>query len=94
MPGCAAVLTTIFLVAVVAVVWTTFFFDPVHVPWRHSIGIGRILLVLLLILVIPWFLYRALTLWLDGGDSIYPEIDNAWSAGMEAIKDQGATPSP
>ena len=89
MPGCAAVLTTIFLVAVVAVVWTTFFFDPVHVPWRHSIGIGRILLVLLLILVIPWFLYRALTLWLDGGDSIYPEIDNAWSAGMEAIKDQG-----
>jgi len=88
-PGCAAALTAVFLVAVVAVVWTAFFFDPVHVPWRHSIGIGRILLVLLLLLVIPWFLYRALTLWLNGENSLYPEIDNAWAAGMEAIKDQG-----
>lgn len=88
-PGCAAVLTAIFLVAVVAVVWTAFFFDPAHVPWRHSIGIGRLLLVFVLLLMIPLFLYRALTLWLDGETSLYPEIDTAWSAGMEALKDQG-----
>lgn len=88
-PGCAAAITTVFLIAVVAVVWTAFLIDPAHVPWRHSIGIGRLLLVLVLLMAIPFFLYRALSLWLNGETSLYPEIDTAWAAGMEAIKDQG-----
>lgn len=88
-PGCAAVLTGCFLAIIVTVVWTNFFLDPAHVPWRHSIGIGRILLVLACVLIIPLVLYRALALWLEGERSLYPEIDHAWEVGVQAIADQG-----
>ncbi|TWU23424.1 hypothetical protein Pla52o_29600 [Novipirellula galeiformis] len=88
-PGCAAVLTWLFLVTLVAVVWTFFYLDPNNVPWRHAIGFGRILLVIAFVFIIPIVLYRALRLWLEGEKSLYPEIDHSWAAGIEALKEQG-----
>lgn len=88
-PGCAAVLTGLFLACVVAVVWTVFYFDANNVPWRHAIGIPRIVLVVLLVFFVPVIFYLALRLWLEGEKSLYPEIDNAWKAGMQALEAQG-----
>lgn len=87
--GWAAVMTAVFLLCVVAIVWTVFFLDPNNVPWRHAMGIGRILLVILLVVAIPVVFYLALRLWLDGEKSLYPEIDNAWAAGILALEEQG-----
>ncbi len=88
-PGCAALLTGFFLACVAAIVWTVFYVDPNNVPWRHAIGFGRVALVIFLVILIPLILYRGLRLWLEGERSLYPEIDNAWTAGIEALEEQG-----
>ncbi len=88
-PGCASVLTGLFLACMVAIVWTAFYFDINNVPWRHAIGIPRILLVLVLVCLVPLVFYLTLKLWLEGEKSLYPEIDNAWKAGMQALEAQG-----
>jgi len=88
-PGCAAVLTWLFLVVLVTVVWVIFFRDPMHVAWRHSVGWSRILGVIVLVFLIPVMLHRALRMWLEGDRSLYPEVDEAWRAGIHALEDQG-----
>lgn len=88
-PGCAAFTVLLFLLTVVAAVWIAFLLDPNNLPWRHAIGWGRITLVILLALAIPLVVYFALRLWLEGERALYPEIDNAWAAGIAALEEQG-----
>ena len=88
-PGCAAVLTLLFMIVAVAVVAAAFYFDSNNLPWRHAIGIPRIAIILLLVLLVPAVLFFALRLWLEGEKRLYPDIDNAWKAGIHALEEQG-----
>ena len=44
-----------------------------------------ILVVVVLMVVIPFVLYKALKLWLEGEISPFPDIDHAWKAGLGRI---------
>jgi len=88
-PGWAGCITWIFLLVVVITIWTLFFRDPNNVPWRHSVGWGRILLVCSLVFIIPYLLYRTLRLWLEPEKSLFPDINYAWNAGLEALEEHG-----
>ncbi len=48
-----------------------------------------ILLVVACILVVPSCIYFAVELLMKGDISKYPDIDDAWKAGMQALRDQG-----
>ncbi|MDZ4820160.1 MAG: type VI secretion protein IcmF/TssM N-terminal domain-containing protein [Planctomycetota bacterium] len=96
LPTKAALVVLFVLLTVVIVAWIVFLVDPESVPWRHSMGFGRIVAVLCLLTLIPIVLHRGLKLWLEGESSQFPDIDFAWRAGVDALKrngiDLGATP--
>lgn len=85
----AAIAVAIFLVLTVAVVWTVFWLDPIHVPWRHSLSVGRVLTVFVLLILIPPLVYWCLRVWLEGESSRYPDLDYAWKAGVTALRRNG-----
>jgi hypothetical protein len=87
--GWAAWTTALFLILLVLTTWILFLVDPNHVPWRHAMSWQRILFQVALVIVIPLVLYQALRLWLEGDTSRYPDIDYAWQAGLDALKQNG-----
>jgi hypothetical protein len=87
--GCASWLLALFLGLLVLTTWGLFLLDPNHIPWRHAMSWPRIFLQLGLVVLIPMVLYQALRLWLEGDTSKYPDIDYAWQAGMDALKQHG-----
>jgi hypothetical protein len=87
--GCASCLTGMFLLFMVVCAWVWFLLDPAHVPWRHSMGWLRITAELALVVLIPIALYKAIRVWLEGEVSEQPEIDFAWQAGLEALRENG-----
>ena len=50
-------------------------------------------LIILLIFAIPMVIRQALKLWLEGEGSAYPDIDAAWKAGLDALKENGIDPT-
>lgn len=88
-PGCASCLTSLFLFATVAIVWLVFFLDPLHVPWRHSLGWPRMLAILALVVIIPFVVYRMLQWWTEGEPSPFPDLEAAWYSGLQALAAQG-----
>jgi hypothetical protein len=87
--GCASWLLALFLGLLVLTTWILFLLDPNHIPWRHAMSWPRIFLQLGLVVLIPTVLYQALRLWLEGDTSTYPDIDYAWQAGIDALKQHG-----
>ncbi|MEM8669129.1 MAG: type VI secretion protein IcmF/TssM N-terminal domain-containing protein [Planctomycetota bacterium] len=85
----ASCLMFVFLVILVGVVWTIFYFDPKNVPWRHSMSWWRIAAQVILVIAIPIVLHRLIKLWLDGPSSRYSDIDYAWSQGLAALQAAG-----
>lgn len=88
-PGCASCLTSFFLVVTVAVVWLVFFLDPLHVPWRHSVGWPRIVAILALVVVIPIAINKMLKWWTEGEPSPFPDLESSWYAGLQALASHG-----
>jgi IcmF-related N-terminal domain len=88
-PGKASFVTAVLLVLLAVVVWLIIRNDPKHVDLYHVLTVGRIVVVLLLIVVIPILVYQGLKLWLEVERSPYPEIDFAWKAGVQALADNG-----
>lgn len=84
-PGCASLLTAVFLITTVISVWVYFWLDPANVPWRHAYSWFRILTILGLIAVIPWIVHRTVKVWLEGVHPTFPEVDAAWRAGLNAL---------
>ena len=78
-----------FLLLATIAVWTLFWLDPTHVPWRHAITWPRIVAVLLLMGAIPPLVYWCLRLWLEGDPSRFPDIDYAFKAGLAALRRHG-----
>lgn len=85
----SAVVLAMFLVLVVLAVWIAFLTDRNNVPWRHSLTIERVLVVLALLLLIPFVFYRAVRLWTEGDKSQFPDLDYAWNAGLESLREHG-----
>lgn len=88
-PGCAGCLTAIFLALALLTAATAFFLDPNSVPWRHAISSWRILAVIGLLIAIPLTVRRFVQLWIRGEDSLFPDLDYAWSAGLHALASNG-----
>jgi hypothetical protein len=91
--GCASCLTAVFLVLLVIGVWTVFWLEPGNIPWRHAMSWTRMLLVGLLVIAIPLVLYKAIRLWLEGDESAFPDIDFAWKSGLDALAQNGLSPT-
>ncbi|MEQ8787642.1 MAG: type VI secretion protein IcmF/TssM N-terminal domain-containing protein [Pirellulaceae bacterium] len=84
-----SLLTAVFLVTLVAVVWAAFTIDPIHVPWQHWMSWPRIAVIAGLVIAIPLVVYRAVRLWTEGDAAPYSDIDYAWKAGLQALADNG-----
>ena len=52
-----------------------------------------ITVIAVLVLLIPFVLYKALKLWLEGETSPFPDIDHAWKAGLAELERQGLNPA-
>jgi hypothetical protein len=89
LPGRAGCALFLFLLLLVLVAWTFYFLNPIHVPWRHAMSWSRMGIVLALVVVTPLTLYWALRCWLIRYQSRFPDIDRAWDAGMQALRNNG-----
>lgn len=89
LPARAGCLTACFLFCAVVTVWIAFYVNPSSVPWRHSLTYTRMLAVLVLMLILPWVVYRGLRLWLEGDPSEFPDLEYAWNAGVDALAANG-----
>lgn len=89
LPARAGCLMACFLFCVVIAVWIAFYVNPDSVPWRHSLTYTRMLAVLALIVVIPWVVYHGLRLWMEGDPSEFPDLEYAWTAGLDALAANG-----
>jgi hypothetical protein len=78
-----------FLLVLVLIAWTFFWISPSHVPWRHALSWSRIVSVVVLLFLVPLTFYWMLRLWLVGYRGRYPDIDQAWNAGVQALARNG-----
>jgi hypothetical protein len=58
--------------------------DPAD--WLNWVLRPRTLAAVGLMIIIPFLVYTALRIWLEGDTSRYPDIDQAWQAGLEALR--------
>ncbi len=84
-PGCASLLTAVFLLTTALTVWGIFWLDPNNVPWRHSFNVWRILGILALGALLPFVVYKTIGIWLEGTPQEHPELESAWRAGLNAL---------
>ncbi len=84
-PGCASLLTAVFLITTVITVWIVFWLDPDNIPWRHSYSLWRILGIVGLGILLPIIVYKTLRLWLEVPPKAFPELEYAWRAGIHAL---------
>ena len=87
LPKRVAVLLAIFLVALVVTATLCFFWQQSRTGFREYLRI--MVIVVPLVIIIPIVTYYALRMWLEGDTSLYPDIDAAWQAGLEALKQNG-----
>lgn len=87
--GKVAFVLAIFLALLAVTVWLVIRNDPKHVELYHVLTWQRIVTVVALLIVIPIVVYYGLRLWLEGERSLFPDIDYAWDAGVEALRDNG-----
>jgi hypothetical protein len=90
-PARVAWMAAICLLLAILFVWISFLLDPRNVPWRHSLSPWRVALILLLLLAIPFVIYRGLRLWLQGDEHEFPDIDFDFTAGLQALAEHGLT---
>lgn len=88
-PARVAWVAALCLFVAVLFVWISFLLDPRNVPWRHSLSVWRVLAILLLLIAIPFVIYRGLRLWLQGAEHEFPDIDFAFRAGLTALAENG-----
>lgn len=89
LPAQVGWLTALFLMICVVIVAIAVWRDPKMVPWFHWLSGWRVALILGLIIVIPFVVYQALKLWLEGEASRFPDIDYAWKAGLDELAKNG-----
>ena len=83
-----------FLVLVVSVAVTVFLFCGMNnrTFTDAKLNITFFVSTTVLVFLIPLVLYKALSLWLEGPSSPYPDIDQAWKAGLRELQRKGLDP--
>jgi len=87
--GRASASTALLLAIMFAVAAISYLFKPgarpfLEVWWPERIGFGLLLLILL-----PLVVYFGVRYWNRVEESLYPDIDEAWQAGIEALRNAG-----
>ena len=70
-------------------VWTLRLYGPFQIPHREVITWVHWILEILLLFAIPLLLYFAIQIWSRKLEGQFPDIDRAWIAGINALKDIG-----
>ena len=90
LPARVALLLGLFLVLLVATAYVgVFLTDQDRTHWYEWIRPTRVIGIICLCVAAPLVIYQALRLWLEGGDSRFPDIDRAWKDGLSALSKQG-----
>ena len=82
-------LVAVFLVICVICSYAAFYVSPDRSPWEIWWRPGRIAMIAGLLVAIPFIVYAALNLWLQGDASRFPDIDFAWKAGVQELERHG-----
>ena len=89
LPARVALLATLFLLVCVVVTLIAFTQTQDRPFVQAKLTPLFVAVVLVLVLIIPLVLYKALKLWLEGEASPYPDIDHAWKTGLAELDRQG-----
>ncbi len=89
LPARAAILVAVFLVILVVTAFVAFYCTEDRVAWNYWVNPIRVLVITVLVIIIPFVVYRVLKLWLEGEVSRYPDIDYAWKAGLAELESHG-----
>lgn len=84
-----AVTTAIILLLTLIAVWTYRRFGPDSVRLNHAITWGQMLVEFALVFIIPTVLYWGVRRWNQVIEGVYPDIDKAWQAGIDALQARG-----
>jgi hypothetical protein len=93
LPARAALLVAVFLVICAAVTLVAFYHTQNRSFVNAKLTPAFITVIAVLLLLIPFVLYKALKLWLEGETSPFPDIDHAWKAGLAELDRQGLNPA-
>jgi hypothetical protein len=94
LPTRVALLIWLFLVVLTITSYVTFLMNKERAGWETWWGgWERTLIIFVLIFAIPIIIRQTLKLWLEGEKSAYPDIDFAWKAGLDALKESGIDPT-
>lgn len=87
LPAKAGLLTFLFLSVCVG----TFFlaaYQSQNVPLGKLLNPNYIAVIAILVIAIPIVVYKTLKLYLEGEGTLYPDIEDAWQAGIEELERQ------
>jgi hypothetical protein len=87
--GKTALATAVILLMTLIAVWVYRRFGPDSVRLHHAISWGQMLLEFALVVIIPAVLYWGVRRWNQVIEGVYPDIDRAWQAGIDALGAQG-----
>lgn len=89
-PAKGAWLTFLFLVVCAITLFVSWRLDPERLDNSWSFWTPtKLMIVIPLGLLTPWVVYWALRIWLEGEASPFPDIDEAWRAGLHALSADG-----
>jgi len=86
LPARVAMLVAIFLVISVVTASVAFYQTENRASWNYWVNPGRVTAIAILLVVIPLVVYQVLRLWLTGASSRFPDIDEAWRAGLAELQ--------
>jgi len=89
LPARVAILLEIFLVVGVIIVSVAVALTRGRADLGVYFSARSIIVVVVLLIVIPFVVYKALQLWLEGDYSQFPDIDKAWKAGLPELEEHG-----
>ena len=89
LPARVAIATEVLLILIVIVAAVSYSFMKNRTPFLVAFPPAYCAVIVALVIVIPFVLYKALQIWLEGDVSPYPDIDRAWKAGIEELERQG-----
>ncbi len=92
LPARVALLVGFFLVICVVATLLAFYHTQDRSFVKAKLTPAFVTVILVLVLLIPLVLYKALKLWLEGEVSPFPDIDHAWRAGLAELDRQGLDP--
>lgn len=86
LPARVAIAVAVVLIICVVATLLAFYYTQDRSNVSVKLTFGFVLAVSILVVVIPIVLYKALKLWLEGDVSPFPDIDNAWRAGLAELQ--------